>query len=184
MFQNHKSETEKFVSYVIIGNRKFLAATGNSKKSAEQEAAAEALEILALEIPVIVESFPDFFSLFQNSQVLLEHVTKKYNLQEPLYYKKTKIINKKKMFVVNIALGGRSFPGVANEKYSEARRLAARKTLGFLAQEHSLKSCGEEVYNRNYFLDMAKSVIIYRIGILLNYLDNLNSFFPARSHLN
>ena len=74
MYQNHKSDTEKFVSYVIIGNRKFLAATGNSKKSAEQEAAAEALEILALEVPIIIESFPQFFSLFQNSQIGRAHV--------------------------------------------------------------------------------------------------------------
>ncbi len=155
MIKSQESNPSSFTSCVSIGNRKFLAATGKNKKESEQMAAHATLEILSLEDPVIAEHLSlltqkeedlsnsksqDISHLFHNSQSLLLYTVKKLQLPSPQYHK-TKIhsYSNKRVFFVNVSLGGRTFPEACASKYKEAERLAARSTLEILAQEYSSK---------------------------------------------
>lgn len=146
-----------FTSYVTIGKRKFPAATGKNKKESEQGAAEAALQILALEESSIAERVASFAkedenpssgerlldipNLFHNSQSLLQYVTQKFQLPEPIYHKtKVQRIDEKKIFFIHVSLGSRAFPCASNEKYKEAQRLAARTALEILAEEYSNRS--------------------------------------------
>lgn len=144
-----------FSSYVVIGNRQFLAGFGKNKKESEQEAAHVALQLLALEDPIIAEKLSTIIqpiqdesknklvlnpSLFCNSQSLLLYVVQKLNLPQPVYHH-TKVIkeNKEKCFFMHISIGGRMFPEVCASKYKEAEKLAARIALEILSEEQSEK---------------------------------------------
>ena len=151
------SNPSLFTSCVSIGNRKFLAATGKNKKESEQLAAHATLEILSLEDPMIAEHLSllsqkdensgrsknitkDISKLFHNSQSLLLYTVKKLHLPFPQYHKARIYSHKnKKVFLVNVSLGGRTFPDASAFQYKEAKRLAARTALEILAEEYSYK---------------------------------------------
>lgn len=151
-----KTNLPCFTSYAVINGRKFIAAQGKNKKESEQLAAHAALQILALENPIIAANpalrlsfvrkrkgkseLLNMPSLFHNSKRLLEYVIKKYNLPK-IKYKRVRTVNQaeKKIFYVSVSIGGRSFSEAENESYKEAERLAARMTLGVLAEELSHK---------------------------------------------
>jgi ribonuclease-3 len=158
--KNHSS----FSSCVVMGKRKFLAADGANKKESEQSAAQVALQILALEEPLIAEKLKTTFApypqgepvlvpngvrnrgrrqilhptLFHNSQSLLQHIVEKFAFPTPVYHKRKD--KEKKIFFAHISLGGRTFPQASSPKSKEAEKLAARITLEILAEEHSSQS--------------------------------------------
>jgi len=141
----------QFTSCVVIGKRKFLAGIGKNKKEAEQEAAHAALQILSLEDPVIsaklsnlLQLYPDPNknqliqnpSLLRDSQTLLQHISEKLNLPEPIYHH-TKTIDDEDniLYHTHISIGGRSFPEVQASRYKESEKQAARTTLEILSEE-------------------------------------------------
>ena len=150
------NHTKTFTSCAIIGDRKFIAGKGKSKKEAEQSAAYAALQMLALENHTIGENLKDLLppekknrlnnlisipmNLFHNSKSLLQHITEKFVLPKPIY-KKKQIIHRedKKFWFVSVRLGGRLFPEGTGDNRKRAERMAARKTLEILAEEYSSK---------------------------------------------
>ena len=168
MLKTQEANPSYFTSCVSIGNRKFLAATGKNKKESEQLAARATLEILSLEDPSISDHLnlltqkeenisseksqsKDISHLFHNSQSLLLYTIKKLQLPVPQYHK-TKIysLKNKKIFFVNVSLGGRTFPEASATKYKEAERLAARTALEILAQEYSSKGSLDRLHSLTF----------------------------------
>lgn len=180
MLKTQESNPSTFTSSVSIGNRKFLAATGKNKKESEQLAARVALEILSLEDPIIAEHLvllsqkeeisssqknqsKDISHLFHNSQSLLMYTIKKLQLPVPQYHK-TKIysLKNKKVFFVNVSLGGRTFPEASAEKYKEAERLAARTTLEILAQEYYCKGSLDRLHSLTFLQEENQSIPLWQ----------------------